>query len=121
MARSLLAVLIIAGSMSELACGQSGGSAQSVLPASTGRIAVDVTADGFMPAQTKLKVGQPVTLVITRKTGQTCATDIVIKDYGIQKALPENEPVEVTFTPTKPGRVRYACAMDMVAGEFVVE
>jgi len=32
-----------------------------------------------------------------------------------------NKPVELNFTPTKPGKIRFACAMDMIAGEIVVE
>jgi plastocyanin len=82
---------------------------------------ITVTNDGFVPARAKVKVGQPVTLVVTRKVERTCATDLVIKDYGVNKPLPQGERVEVTFTPTKPGPIRYACAMDMVAGELVAE
>lgn len=80
-----------------------------------------VTSEGFVPAEVKVKVGQPVKVVITRKIERTCATEIVIKEYGINKPLPLNTPIEVTFTPTKPGKVRYACAMDMIAGAFIVE
>lgn len=85
------------------------------------RIAITVTDDGFVPSHARVHVGQPVTLVVTRKVERTCATDIVIKDYGVNKALPQNQPVEVTFTPTTPGPIRYACAMNMVAGELVAE
>jgi len=35
--------------------------------------------------------------------------------------LPLNKPVEVVFTPKQAGKIRFACAMDMVAGEIVVE
>lgn len=85
------------------------------------RIRIDVTSDGFVASGQRVKVGEPVTLVVTRKVDRTCATDIVIKDYGVQKALPQDQAVEVTFTPTKPGPIRYACAMDMVAGQLVAE
>lgn len=85
------------------------------------RIEIAVTSEGFVPAQTKAKVGQPVTLVVTRKVERTCATDLVMKDYGINKPLPINVPVEVTLTPRKAGIIRYSCAMDMIAGELVAE
>ncbi len=85
------------------------------------RVAITVTADGFVPSQTRLKIGQPVTLVVTRKVEHTCATDIVIKDFGVNKPLPQDQPVEITFTPTKPGPIRYSCAMGMVSGELVAE
>jgi plastocyanin domain-containing protein len=32
-----------------------------------------------------------------------------------------HQAVEVDFTPAKTGKVRYACAMDMIAGAIVVE
>ena len=86
-----------------------------------GRIEIAVTQDGFTPAEATIKVGQPVTLVVTRKVDTTCATEIVIKDYGINKPLPKDQAVEVTFTPTKPGKIRYACAMDMIAGELTAQ
>jgi plastocyanin domain-containing protein len=93
---------------------------EAAKPASN-RIEMAVTADGFVPAAAKVKVGEPVTLVVTRKVERTCATDIVIKDYGINRPLPQNQAVEVTFTPTKAGAIRYACAMDMIAGQLTAE
>jgi len=41
--------------------------------------------------------------------------------FGIKKPLPLNKPVEVRFTPRKPGAIRYACAMDMVVGSLIFE
>jgi plastocyanin domain-containing protein len=84
-------------------------------------VTIEVTGAGFVPAQVKVKANQPVRLVVTRKTDRTCAKEIVIKDVGINKPLPLNQPVEITFTPTKKGQLRYACAMDMIAGVIVVE
>jgi plastocyanin domain-containing protein len=82
---------------------------------------VEVTQEGFVPAEIKVKAGKPVKLVVTRKIDRTCATEIVIKDFGINKTLPLNQPVEVTFTPSKPGKHRFACGMDMIAGVILVE
>lgn len=84
-------------------------------------VELSVTADGFVPASFKVHAGHPVKLVVTRTVERTCATDIVIKDLKISAPLPLNKAVELTFTPTKPGKVRFACAMDMIAGEIVVE
>ena len=85
------------------------------------RIVITVTKDGFEPASVHLKSGRPVRLVVTRKVERTCATDIVVTEYGIKKPLPLNKPVEVRFTPRKPGAIHYACAMDMIAGSLIVE
>jgi plastocyanin domain-containing protein len=84
-------------------------------------VQITVTEDGFVPAEVKVKKGEPVKLVVTRKTDRTCATEIVVKDYGVEKKLPLGVPVEVTFTPSRSGKVRYACGMDMISGVLVVQ
>jgi len=85
------------------------------------RVEMAVTSAGFVPAEVKAKVGEQLTLVVTRKTDKTCAKEIVIKDYGINTPLPLDKAVEVALTPKKAGKIRYACAMDMIAGVIVVE
>lgn len=84
-------------------------------------VSIEVTSAGFVPAQIKTKATQPIKLVVTRTTDRTCIKEIVIKDFGIDKPLPLNQPVEITLTPSKPGQVRYACGMNMVAGIITVE
>lgn len=94
----------------------------AVAQAAGQRFDVSVTAAGFTVAHPlPLKVGQPVTLVVTRTVETTCATAIVIKEFGISKPLPLNQPVEVTFVPKKAGKVHFACPMDMVSGDLQVE
>ena len=86
------------------------------------RIELTVTENGFEPSPITVKQGEPLDLVVTRKTDKTCATDIVIPEAGIKKALPMNEPVVVSFTPSKAGELKYGCAMDlMIAGVLLVE
>jgi len=87
----------------------------------SGRLSIEVTDKGFVPATASVKVGKPVTLAVTRKTQRTCATDIVISDFAVNKPLPLNETVEITFTPQKPGKIHFACPMDMIAGELTAE
>jgi plastocyanin domain-containing protein len=82
---------------------------------------IAVTSDGFVPASIQVKRGEPVRLVVTRKTQRTCATEIVIKDYGVNQPLPLDKPVTIELTPTKAGQVRYACGMDMIHGVLKVE
>lgn len=109
-----LAMVMLLTGMSVLACAAPSAKREQ-------RIAITVTENGFEPASVHLKAGQPVRLVVTRKVERTCATDIVIAAYGIKKPLPLNKPVQVRFTPRKPGAIRYACAMDMIAGSLIVE
>lgn len=97
------------------ACGQAGA-------AQSGAITMAVTNAGFVPDHIKVKKGKPVTLLITRKTDETCAKDIVIDEYRVHTALPLNKEVSVTFTPTKSGELKYGCAMNkMVSGILTVE
>jgi plastocyanin domain-containing protein len=84
-------------------------------------IQLTVTEDGFVPAAIKAKAGQPVVLQVTRTTDRTCATEIVMKDFGVNQKLPLGKAVSVTFTPKGKGSFRYACAMDMITGTLTVE
>ncbi len=84
-------------------------------------VQLSVTRDGFVPEQVKVKKGVPVKLVVTRKVDRTCATEIVMKDFGVHQALPLEKPVTVTVTPKKAGDYRFACGMDMIAGTLKVE
>jgi plastocyanin domain-containing protein len=96
--------------------------APAVAAAPSGVVELTVTDAGFQPEHVAVQKGQPVTLVVTRKTEATCARDIVLPDHGIRRALPLGEPVELTFTPEKSGELRYGCAMDqMVGGVLLVE
>ena len=93
---------------------------------SKGRRVVElaVTDKGFEPSPVKVKAGQPLLLKVTRKTEKTCATEIVIDELGDKSKtdLPLNTTVEIDFTPSKAGEVKYGCAMDkMVAGVLLVE
>jgi plastocyanin domain-containing protein len=81
---------------------------------------MQVTDEGFVPARLKVQKGQKVRLLITRKTDRTCATEIVIKDYGINTPLPLNKAATVELTPKASGEIKYACAMNMIGGVLFV-
>ena len=96
------------------------GSAAHAGPATDQRVKLDVTLKGFVPAVVTVQSGQPVTLLITRRTHRTCATEFVLKPYKIVEKLPLNRTVAVRFTPRKPGELEYACGMGMIHGKIVV-
>jgi plastocyanin domain-containing protein len=91
----------------------------AALPART--IKLTVTKKGFRPDKIMVKKGQPLHLLVTRKTDQTCATEIEIEDTKISQDLPLNKEVAVDYTPTKSGEIHYACSMGMISGVLVVE
>ena len=84
-------------------------------------VELSVTSKGFEPALVTVKRGKPVKLVVTRKTERTCATEIVMKDFGVNQALPLDRPVTVLINPKGPGQYRYACGMEMIAGVLKVQ
>jgi plastocyanin domain-containing protein len=83
-------------------------------------VEIAVTANGFEPSQVNVKEGEPLKLVVTRKTDDTCAKDIVIRDADIKAELPLNKPVTLQFTPGRAGELKYACGMNMVTGVLEV-
>jgi plastocyanin domain-containing protein len=86
------------------------------------RIELAVTTDGFVPSNVTLKANEPVTLVVTRKTDETCATEILIEGTDINAPLPLDKPVEVAWTPKAAGKIKFGCAMDkMIGGILLVE
>ena len=46
---------------------------------------------------------------------------VAIPSLNITRALPLNQPVEIEFTPEKPGDIAFACGMAMFSGTFVVQ
>jgi len=90
-------------------------------PPGAQRVKITVTGKGFEPAVVRVRAGSPVTLLVTRKTSRTCATELVLREYGIRAQLPLGRTVVLTFTPQRPGELYYACAMDMIKGMIVVK
>jgi plastocyanin domain-containing protein len=89
--------------------------------AASGRVEVEVTEAGYLPARIPAKTGQPLTLVITRKTDKTCAREIIFAGQEGKTDLPLNKTVEVTYTPKASGEVKFGCGMGMmVAGVLAV-
>jgi plastocyanin domain-containing protein len=83
------------------------------------RVEMVVTEKGFEPQNIRVKQGEPVTLIITRKTDTTCATEVVIDEYNVRAKLPLNQPVTVNFTPRKSGKLKYGCAMRKMIGGVI--
>lgn len=84
------------------------------------RYEIAVGTNGFDPPVVHAKAGQPVTLVFTRITEETCGTEVVVKTQDLNVPLPLNEPVEITLVPDESGVIDYSCAMEMLHGKIVV-
>ena len=99
------------------------GSALADAPAPNGtRIDVSVIKRGFDPDSIDVPAKQLVTLVFTRKTDDTCTKRIVVTlgdGKTIERELPLGKPIEIAVTFPKPGKLGYACSMDMAKGIIV--
>lgn len=90
----------------------------------TARVEIAVTEKGFEPENLAVKKGVPTTLVFTRKTDKTCAKEVVLhvsKTKTIKKELPLGKPVEIAATFPEAGKLSYACGMNMITGEVIVQ
>lgn len=74
----------------------------------------------FEPTEIPAKVGEQLVLDVTRLTNDTCATEIIVREQGINVPLPFREEVHVGLKAGKSGTIRFACAMGHVAGAIVV-
>jgi plastocyanin domain-containing protein len=87
------------------------------------KLQIAITDKGFEPEKLEVKKGQPVELVFTRKTDQTCIKEVVL-DTGsskIQKPLPLNKPVTIKTKFMMAGDLKYACNMNMFSGTVTVQ
>ena len=114
---TLLALATIAASYG---CGSTGHASEA--RPNGGVVIMEVTEAGYVPARIKVKRGEPLKLLITRKSDATCAKEIVIDEPKINTPLPLNKQVEVAFTPSASGDLKFGCSMDkMVSGIITVE
>jgi plastocyanin domain-containing protein len=85
------------------------------------RFELTVTDAGFAPNSITVPAGKPVTLVVTRKTDQTCAKEIAFPEQGILKPLPLNVAIEIQLPASSRREITYKCGMDMLSGKVVVQ
>ena len=118
--RSTHPLLALAGGLVVLASAGCHSSPKATPHASDNTVRIAITENGFEPDHATVKSGKPVTLVVTRKTDDTCARSIVVPDAKVNAKLPLNQPVTVSFTPSKAGNVGFQCGMGMLKGNIVV-
>lgn len=80
-----------------------------------------ITEQGYSRTSIILRRGVPTRITFLRQTDTTCAKEIVITEYGINRALPLNTPIAVTFTPRRSGEFGFTCGMNMHRGKLIVQ
>jgi plastocyanin domain-containing protein len=82
---------------------------------------VKITERGYEPVTLKLRRNVRTRITFLRQTDATCANEVVIPEFGIRRALPLNQPVAITFTPSKKGEFAFTCGMNMMRGKLIVQ
>jgi len=82
---------------------------------------IEITTKGYQPTRLKLRRGLRARVTFLRTTDTTCVKEIVLPDFGIRRMLPLNQPVVVTFTPTRKGSFTFVCGMNMMSGQMIVQ
>lgn len=108
-------LLIVLAALASTSIGFAQGKGQD----KTQTVSLKVTENGFEPGEIKVKPGAHVILKVTRKTEQTCATQIKIN--GKKTDLPLDKEVSVDAGTLKKGEVKFACGMDMITGHIITE
>jgi plastocyanin domain-containing protein len=123
MKRSVLALAVV---VLAAACSRDKEKEQAAKPAAAAAAAggeqlveISVTEDGYIPKEVVVEKGRPVHMRVTRKTDKTCATEVVLAEHDIDVKLPLGQPVDIVFTPTKSGELRYGCAMDHMISSVI--
>lgn len=80
-----------------------------------------ITEQGYSRTSINLRRGVRTRITFLRQTDSTCAKEIVIPEYGVNRALPLNTAVSVTFTPKRSGEFGFACGMNMHRGRLIVQ
>lgn len=113
--RVLMTMAVVVGVV-VAGCASGGGGSQGPK-----EVRIAVTDEGFVPAVVEIPKNEAVTLVVTRKTDKTCATEMVFAGTGERHDLPLDQVVRIELPPGQPDTLHYACAMDMFKGAIVAK
>jgi P-type Cu+ transporter len=76
---------------------------------------------GYDPAVVRVHAGTPVRLTFDRRESNDCSARVVFSDFGVSRALPAFGKATIELTPDQPGTYGFACGMNMLHGQLVVE
>jgi Cu+-exporting ATPase len=76
---------------------------------------------GYSPDLIRVRQGVPLRLVFDRQESGDCTERVVFPDFRVSKRLPAFQRTTVELLPERSGRFAFACGMNMVHGELLVE
>jgi plastocyanin domain-containing protein len=110
-----VALALIAGCKSKTE-----GRAAPAPPLEPGAVAVTADDNGFTPSSVTFKKGAPASLVFTRTTDETCATEVVFPELNLKKDLPKGTPVKIDIPTDKEQKLTFQCGMGMYKSSVVI-
>jgi plastocyanin domain-containing protein len=85
-----------------------------------GAVAVTADENGFKPSSVSFKKGAPASLVFTRTSDETCATEVVFPELNVKKELPKGKPVTIEIPTDKDQKLTFQCGMGMYKSAVVI-
>ncbi len=84
-------------------------------------IPITVNGQGYQPDRIFVSNDvEKVTLSFKRVTDSTCAREVIYEDQNINKKLPLNKEVVITFDMKNKSKIQYGCHMNkMFMGEII--
>src|ERR671919_170481 len=76
---------------------------------------------GYSPDLIRVREGVPLRLIFDRQESGDCTERVVFPDFRVSKRLPAFQRTAVELLPEHAGRFAFACGMNMVHGELLVE
>ncbi len=89
--------------------------------ATAAEVQLVVTDRGFEPARAEVPRGQAFTLIVTRKTDQICAKEILIPALNERRPLPLNQAVRIDVPKGVADTLNYICGMHMLGGTIAAK
>jgi plastocyanin domain-containing protein len=89
-------------------------------PLPAGAVAVTADDNGFTPSSVTFKKGAPASLVFTRTSDETCATEVVFPELNVKKELPKGTPVQIDIPTDKDQKLTFQCGMGMYKSAVIV-
>jgi Cu+-exporting ATPase len=112
------AVLTVAGLAWFFFAPRKGQSAQ--LSDGVARVRVKV-AGGYSPDMIRVRQGVPLEIVFDRQESGECTSQVVFPDLRVSANLPAYAETTVRLRPERAGRYGFACGMNMIHGQLIVE
>jgi hypothetical protein len=97
---------------------KAGGGSTAPLP--PGAVQVIADDNGFKPSSVTFKKGAPASLVFTRTSDNTCATEVVFPELNVKKDLPKDKPVTIDIPTDKDQKLTFQCGMGMYKSAVVI-